>query len=209
MKKVLGILFMLFFVYFSIEWVVRGIHFFIFDSGSYVSFVRPILHWSKYLGVAFVLVVLLKKFVTLTEAGKVLSSTAFVVIVLVFLTASLWFNAVSEEKIVKQRVLSQDVYTWEDVEFVSTDLYRKRTTGPNSPNKFRPQKLVVKYNIHVEDGSVMNVWNDIDSIFELHQFVLEKGICVEYLYSGDDFESRYGSAFKESIEKARVIFGVD
>ena len=67
----------------------------------------------------------------------------------------------------------------------------------------------MKYNIHVEDGSVINVWNDIDSIFELHQFVLEKGIDVEYLYSGDDFESRYGSAFKESIEKARVIFGVD
>jgi len=208
-KKVLAILFMLFFVYFSIEWIVSGIQSFIFDSGSYLSFARPILHWVKHLGVAFVLVVLFEKFVNMTGAGQFLSSIALVVIVLVFLTASLWFNAVSEEKVVKQRIFSQDVYTWEDVEFVSTDLYRKRTTGSNSPNKFRPQQLVVTYNIHVEDGSVMNVWNDIDSIFELHQFVLEKGIDVEYLYNGDDFESRYGSAFKNSIEKARVVFGIN
>ena len=208
-KKVLVILFVLFFVRFSIEWVVRGAHFFIFDSGSYLSFVRPILHWVKYLGVAFVLVVLLKKYATLTEAGKIFSLISFVVIVLAFLTASLWFNAVNEETIVKQRVFSQDVYTWEDVEFVSTDIYRKNNTGSRRTNPSR--KLIVKYNIHVEDGSVINVWNNIDSIFELHQFVLDKGIDVEYLYDrdGDAFDSSYTSEFKRSMDKARDVFGVE
>lgn len=208
MKKMIVTLIMLIIIYFTTEWIVRGLHYIVFDSNTYLSFVSPILHWTKYLAVAFILIWLFKKYVPLAHAGKIMISIALILIPLMFVIASLWFNAVKEEKIVKHRIFSHTVNTWEEVEAVSTNIYRKRSTSMGAKNHLTPSKLIVNYNIHLVDGSVIDVWNDLESMYVLHQFVLANNIDVEYLSDVEHFDQKFASYFKDSLDKAHLVFGI-
>lgn len=209
MKKLLIILFSIFIIYFSTEWVVRGIHYIVFKSSAYISFVSPILHWTKYFAVAFLLVVLFKKYVTLAPAGQKIIPILLVLTSVMFLVSSLWFNAVNEEKIVKHRVFLHSVKTWEEVDYVSTEINHEEKVVVERTNNLGPLKVIPKYNIHFEDGSVLNLWNDLPSIYELHQFVLENNIEVEYLTESKNFDQNFAYYFKDSLDQAHYVFGVE
>lgn len=209
MKKIVVMLITLLIVYFSIEWIVRGIHFVVFKSNTYVSFVSPILHWAKYFAVAFILIWVFKKYVTLAPAGKLIIPILLILTSAMFFISSLWFQAVNEEEIVKHRVFLHTVKTWDEVNHVSTEIHHEEKVILDVPNNLKPSKVNVKYNIHFKDGTAVNVWNDLESMHELHQFVLENNIDVEYLTDTEHFDQNFAYYFKDSLEKAHIVFGVE
>ena len=208
-KKVLLILLTIFFVYLTTEWIVRGVHYIVFQSYNYLSFVSPNLHWTKYLAVAFLLIMLFKKHAQLAPLGKRIVPILLTLSVAIFLIASLWYNAVNEEKIVKHRVFLHNVKTWDDVDYVSTEVKHEEKVIVNNANNLAPMDVIAKYNIHFNDGSVINVWNDLSSMYELHQFVLENNFEVEYLTDSEYFDQNFTYYFKDSMQKAYSVFGVE
>lgn len=124
------------------------------------------------------------------------------------LVSSLWFNAVSEEKIVKFRVIYMTKYSWEEVDHISSEIYREDKIVTIGGSRSKPRKVIAKYNIHLMDGSTTNVWSDLSSMNTLHQFVIEKEIDVEYLTESEYFDQKFTNYFKEDLPIAHFVFGI-
>ncbi|WP_062108830.1 hypothetical protein [Bacillus niameyensis] len=208
-KKLSILLISLGVVYFATEWIIRGIYFCLIRSFKYITFASPMVHITKYFAVAIMLIILFIRYIPLAPAGKKLLPLFLVLSIAGFFITSLWFNAVNEEKIVKFRVVWGSSKSWDDVDYVSTNIYREDHIKPRRDNQLMPLKVIKKYNLHLKDGSSLNVWNNLDSVYELHQFVLEKDIRVEHKADAEYFDQNFASYFKKSLPKAHVIFGVE
>ncbi|RKQ28559.1 hypothetical protein [Oceanobacillus halophilus] len=198
-------------VYLATEWVIRGIHYVVFQSHTYISFVTPILHWTKYLAVAIILLFAFKKYVPLADAGKKIIPVLLILSVVMFVISSLWFHAVDEEKIVKHRVFLHNTAKWEEVDYVSTEIKHEEKVVVDNANNLKPLKVIANYRIHLNDGSVINVWNNLASMYKLHQHVLENKIEVQHLTELDPtyFDQNFAYYFEEDLDKAHEIFGVE
>lgn len=64
---------------------------------------------TKYFAIAIFSILLMKKHLTLTSAGKKIIPLLLVISVSMLFITSLWFNAADKDTIVRQRVLWHDV----------------------------------------------------------------------------------------------------
>ena len=99
-------------------------------------------------------------------------------------------------------------YSWDEVESVSTHVYRGDGRRAFSGVYSKPNKVIKEYNLHLTDGTVLNVWSDLDSMVVLHSFVLEQDLFVEHLTDAEYFDFRFKNYFNEDLEDAYFVFGV-
>ncbi|MFD2629507.1 hypothetical protein [Oceanobacillus kapialis] len=210
-KKLLSLAFLITIVYLFIERFILGLYYVCLQSHTYISFITPILHWTKYLAVVTILLVLFKKYVTLTTISKKVIPILLTLSIVLLVISSLWFSAVSKEEIVKHRVFLHSTAKWEDVEYVSTEIRHEEKVTIKTDSPFEPSKVSPEYNIHLYDGSVMNVWNNLSSMSELHQYVLEKNIEVKYLteQAPTEFDQNFTYYFEGNLNKAHEVFGIE
>ncbi|MBU9723530.1 MULTISPECIES: hypothetical protein [Bacillaceae] len=205
LRNILLLLFIVFILHVTTSWIIRGIHYTLFQSHQYVTYVIPMLHLTKYFAIAMLLLIILRKYAILTPAGNILTFTGLVISITMLVTTSLWSHGANQEQIMRHRIILHQTISWDEVEKVSTEIKQKSRHGT-----FRTTKVIGEYNLHLEDGSVINIWSDVSSIYDLHQFVTGKGIQVEYLTNNiQNFDQNYTYYFKNSLEKAHQIFGVE
>lgn len=193
------------------EPVLRGLYYLVLKGNGYLALATPLIHTTKYFAIALFLTFLFRRFSTLTSAGKKFVPVILILSVAGLLTTSLWFNAVDEEKIVRYRILVPIVKTWEEVDYVSSAIFMENPMSrPKQVNQLAPLKLYTKYHIHFNDGSKINVWNNLDAMYELHQMILENNVNVKYATKNlAYFDQNYSSHFKKALPKAHSVFGVE
>lgn len=207
-KKIISFLIKLLLIFIFTGWIVRGIHFVIFQSNKYISFVSPVIHLTKYFAIGIFIFIMVYRYFTLTKTGKIIIPTLVILSIVGLLVSSLWFNAINENKVTKFRVTYLQNYSWEEIDYVSTDIYREDRLRTRGGRRMKPRKVIAKYNIHLMDGSSINVWSDLSNVYTLHQFVTEKEIDVEYLTELEYFDQRFKNYFKEDLSMAHFVFGI-
>ena len=119
---------------------------------------------------------------------------------------SLWFQSVTEEKITKFRVVNLTTYSWDEVEYVETKIYSESRVGRSRRISHQPLTVHTEYNLHFTNGSVLNVWEDLDTVYELHQFVLAQGVEIANTDRElESFRQAFTSYFKDDLSKAEFI----
>ena len=166
------------------------------------------VHLTKYFATAAVLILVFKHYVTLASAGEKLIPIIFIISITGILITSLWFNAVNEEKLVKYRIVWTSVNTWGEVDSVTPKIYREDPMSrTNNVNQFKPLKTHTEYHIQFKNGTTINARENLSSVYQLHKFVVENNVNVNY----DNrklqfFEQNYTSYFKKGMPKAKFIF---
>lgn len=208
LKKLLLTFISLIIIYLTTEWIIRGIYSLFIRSDKYLTFTLPLIQLTKYFIMATVILLTVMRYMSLAPAGKKILPIFLVISVTGIIVSSLCFNAVSEEKLLKYRVIWRTVYTWDDVDYVKPKVYREDPMArPNRVNQYAPLKVYTKYYVHFKDGSVMNAWENIPSVYELHKFVLKNKIDVTYNEMEiESFEQKYTSYFKNEMPEAKFIF---
>lgn len=193
-------------VYLFTEWLIYGIISAIFQPDSYITFENSMIHLTKYFAVAILLALIGFRHIELTKAGKNFLSVILIGSILGLFVTPLWFNAADEENIVKFRVFFSTNYSWDEVDEVSTHIYRINSRSGSARSGQR--RVIEEYNLHFTDGTALNVWSDLNSIYNLHQLALEKELPVKHLTEVEQFEQRFANYFKENLAKAYLVFGI-
>ncbi|UOE94426.1 hypothetical protein [Alkalihalobacillus sp. LMS39] len=207
-RKLITLLISIIVILLFTSWVVRGIYFIIFQSHSYITFVSPMLYLTKYFVLAVVLLYLFIKYVTLTRAGKIIIPIWLVLSIIMVTTTSLWFHGANEDHIMKHRIIFHQVKSWDEVEYVSTEIRQKQKSINERRKASSRNKVIPIYKIHFTDNSTLNIWSDISSIYKIHRFVVDSGIEVKYLHDPTSFDQKYSYYFKGSLSQAHEIFGI-
>ncbi len=157
---------------------------------------------------ATVVIITVNHFLSLAPAGRKVLPILLVISVLGIIVTSLWFNVVSEEKLIKHRVIWRTIHTWEDVEYVEPKIYREDPMDrPERVNQLAPLKVYTKYNIHFKNGSVLNAWDQLPNVYTLHSLIVEKNVEAHYNEMQlESFEQKYMSYFKDKMPEATFIF---
>ena len=193
----------IFIIYFLFDFILRGIYYAFVRSDDHLTFHVPYIHLTKYFVIGFVIVLFLYRHLNLTDFGeKILPLFLILTIAGVFVTA-LWFQSVTEEKITKFRVVNSTTYSWDEVEYVEPKIYRQ---NPVYQSRRTRRTVYTEYNLHFTNGSVLNVWEDLDTVYELHQFVLAQGVEIaDTDRELESFRQAYTSYFKDDLSKAEFI----
>ena len=193
----------IFIIYFLFDFILRGIYYAFVRSDDHLTFHLPYIHLTKYFVIGFVIVLFLYRHLNLTDFGeKILPLFLILTIAGVFVTA-LWFQSVTEEKITKFRVVNSTTYSWDEVEYVEPKIYRQ---NPVYQSRRTRRTVYTEYNLHFTNGSVLNVWEDLDTVYELHQFVLAQGVEIaDTDRELESFRQAYTSYFKDDLSKAEFI----
>ena len=202
LKKLIKVLISLVILYNLTEWIIRGIYVVLIQSNKYITFGIPMIHLTKYFTVAIVLIYLFRRYSTLTAAGEKLMSLFLIISISGLLITSLWFNAVHEDKFIKYRIAWLSTHTWDEVDYVESKISSKLAVS-----QYTPPKVSEKYDIHFKDGSVINAWENVSSVYQLHKLVLTKNIDVTYNKKElESFEQNYSSYFRKEMPEATFIF---
>lgn len=201
--------------YFLTVPILKGIYLLVSSLNSDFTFSNPIVGFAKYLVVPFFLILFIQRNWNLTRFGKVLLRGGLVIIGAIFLAISVTYNSTDEETIVQQRAWKRDVNLWSEVTHIQTEAtvqnkreifgitYRERTkSGSTIPH------VVLEYRIFFRDGTSVNVWDDVSSLFRLHMFVKEQGIEVVHKEVKQEMADYMGYFIKGDEKKAREILGI-
>ena len=196
----------IFIIYFLFDFILRGIYYAFVRSDDHLTFHLPYIHLTNYFVIGFVIVLFLYRHLNLTDFGeKILPLFLNITIAGMFVTA-LWFQSVTEEAITKFRVVNSTTYSWDEVEYVETKIYRESRVGRSRRTSHQPLKVYTEYNLHLTNGSVLNVWEDLDTVYELHQFVLAQGVEIaDTDREIESFRQAFTSYFKDDLSKAEFI----
>ncbi|MDL4838928.1 hypothetical protein [Aquibacillus rhizosphaerae] len=205
MKKIAFIFILLFILFFTFVPIVKGLYMVVFQSQSYLTFSSELVSYTKYFGVGTILFILILIFWKLTSFGKKVLPILIVTLMFGFLFTSVYFNAADEEHIVQQRIWKRDVKTWDQVTYISTKAYLEDELEVR-----RKRYAVAKfeYRIFFNDGSSVNLWDDIPSLYKLHTFVLQKGVEIRHKSVDEDIKERASYHIDGDVAKAKEILGI-
>ncbi|MFD2656365.1 hypothetical protein [Gracilibacillus thailandensis] len=208
MKVIINIAILIIIEYFMIDWFIKGIYYFVFKSNQYLSFTSPMMHLSKYFIIGFTLIIFFRKYVTLTQVGKVFSLIVMVILFFSFISTTFWFNAAGEDRIVKHRFGWTNSISWEEVDYIATNIYHEQKVAIENESPFKHSKVKGEYMIHLNDGSHINVWSGISTAYDLHRYIVDQEIEVKYLTESENFDQNFAYYFDDQLEKAHFVFGV-
>ena len=197
----------IFIIYFLFDFILRGIYYAFVRSDDHLTFHLPYIHLTKYFVIGFVIVLFLYRHLNLTAFGKKILPLFLILTIAGMFVTPLWFQSVTEEKITKFRVVNPTTYSWDEVEYVETKIHREnRVARSRRTSRSRPLTVYTEYNLHFTNGSVLNVWEDLDTVYELHQFVLAQGVEIaDTDRELESFRQAYTSYFKDDLSKAEFI----
>ena len=193
-------------IYFLLDFILRGIYYAFVRSDNHLTFRVPYLHLTKYFVIGFVIVLFLYRTLNLTDFGKKILPLFLNITIAGMLVTALWFQSVTEENITKFRVVNPTTYSWDEVEYVEPKIYRKNQLVGSRRTSHQRRKVYTEYNLHFTNGLVLNVWEDLDTVYELHQFVLAQGVEIaDTDRELESFRQAYTSYFKDDLSKAEFI----
>ena len=196
--------------YILTEWVIRGLYWIVLRF-DYIIFQLPFVHITKYFVVGFIFFLFFKRYGQLTSAGEKIVPIFLIISAIGIVVTSLCFTLVTEKKLVNYRTVWWDVHEWNEVDHVKTEIIVKDPSDRmKKKSPFATSKTYEKYYLYFEDGSVINAWENVDAVYDLHKFVLGKQIDIMYTKEPEEFEVNYKQYFKADMSKARFIFlGMD
>lgn len=192
-------------VYLVVEPVIQGIYSVFFNAKDHFTFSNPILFVAKYLGALLVALFLIYKVWELTPFGKKFLIVAMLLLGVAMLCISANFNSTNEEQIVMQRIIKKDVKTWDEVKYISTEAILENKSKRRKGGKKLDPKL--EYRIHFQDGTSLNVWDDTDSLYRLHQFVIKNKIKLQHHPVDQDIQDHIELYIEGDKEKIKEILG--
>ena len=193
----------IFIIYFLFDFILRGIYYAFVRSDDHLTFHLPYIHLTKYFVIGFVIVLFLYRHLNLTDFGEKILPLFLILTIAGMFVTPLWFQSVTEEKITKFRVVNSTTYSWDEVEYVEPKIYRQ---NPVYQSRRTRRTVYTEYNLHFTNGSVLNVWEDLDTVYELHQFVLAQGVEIaDTDRELESFRQAYTSYFKDDLSKAEFI----
>lgn len=209
-KKVLKILLIVMILFVTSSWILKGIYFTVFQSSKDIIFVNPIIGHLKYYVLAACIFFIIKRYYTLTSWGKKIIPILIILSFAGILFVSLFFTAVDEEKVVKQRFFYRSTKTWDEVSYVSTDVHQEKLVMTKN-TMHKPRPYIIDYTIHFKDGGSVNAWKNIPAVYELHEFVTKNDIEVNHLMDDDYFYENVNHQYKDELDnkKLKFILGVD
>jgi hypothetical protein len=203
LKKLLLFIIGLIVLYLLVEPIARGIYHLIFGANSYFTFANPNVHLLKYFAIAIFVLVMIYVVFDITPAGKKVIPAFVLVLTLALLVTGVYFNATNEQQIVQQRLWKKDMKKWDEVKTVSTEATLEGKW--RKPGKSLDPKL--EYRIHFQDGSSVNVWDDISSLINLHKYIQEKGIPIEHKPVDQDIQDRPTLYIKGEAPQIKEVLG--
>ena len=196
----------IFIIRYLFDFMLRGIYYAFVRSDEHLTFRVPYLHLTKYFVIGFVIFLFLYRSLDLTDFGKKILPLFLILTIAGALVTALWFQSVTEETITKFRVINSTTYSWDEVEYVETKIYRDNQVYRSRRTSHQPVKTHTEYNLHFTNGSVLNVWEDLDTVYELHQFVLAQGVEIaDTDRELESFRQTFTSYFKDDLSKAEFI----
>ena len=196
----------IFIIRYLFDFILRGIYYAFVRSDDHLTFHVPYLHLTKYFVIGFIIVLFLYRSLNLTDFGEKILPLFLILTIAGMFVTPLWFQSVTEEKITKFRVVNPTTYSWDEVEYVEPKIYRKNSVARSRRTSHLPLKTYTEYNLHFTNGSVLNVWEDLDTVYELHQFVLAQGVEIaDTDRELESFRQAYTSYFKDDLSKAEFI----
>lgn len=177
MKKFIIILITCFLLFLLTNPITQFLSQLIFQSSSFITFHNPYIGMMKYTVLILVLSLLLFRYLHLTPLGKRLLPVIAILFALLSLGIFVHFNATDEKQIVQQQLWKKDIHSWNDVDYIETKAESKSTIKRIGSTN---DELKLAYTIHFTDGSSLNVWDDIPSLYNLHQKVEQMGIKVKH-----------------------------
>ena len=196
----------IFIIRYLFDFILRGIYYAFVRSDEHLTFRVPYLHLTKYFVIGFVIFLFLYRSLDLTDFGKKILPLFLNITIAGALVTALWFQSVTEETITKFRVVNSTTYSWDEVEYAEPKIYRESRVGRSRRTSHQPVKTHTEYNLHFTNGLVLNVWEDLDTVYELHQFVLAQGIEIaDTDRELESFRQAFTSYFKDDLSKAEFI----
>lgn len=195
-------------IYMTTEWIVYGLQTILFNPSQYITYVNPLISFTKLFAMGLFFSFLGFKYFELTRAGKIFFTFMLIISLCGLVYSSFSFQAANETKIVKFRVHSSLEYSWDEVDFISTHVYRENRKRSRGGTRSKTRKLIKKYNIHV-DENIINVYSDFDKTYELHQLTSNKNIKFKHKTESEYFDQRFKSHFKDNIDKSYSLFGIN
>ena len=193
----------IFIIRYLFDFMLRGIYYAFVRSDNHLTFRVPYLHLTKYFVIGFVIVLFLYRTLNLTDFGKKILPLFLILTIAGALVTALWFQSVTEETITKFRVINSTTYSWDEVEYVEPKIYRQ---NPVYQSRRTRRTVYTEYNLHFTNGLVLNVWEDLDTVYELHQFVLAQGVEIaDTDRELESFRQAFTSYFKDDLSKAEFI----
>ena len=210
LKKIKVLFILMILIYILTEWVIRGLYWNVLRF-DYIIFHLPFVHVTKYFFIAFIFFIFFKRYGQLTSAGEKIVPIFLIISAIGIVVTSLCFTLVTEKKLVNYRTVWWDVHEWNEVDYVKTEIIVKDPSDRmKKKSPFSTSKRYEKYYVYFEDGSVINAWENVDAVYQLHHLVLNKQIDVIYTREPEEFEVNYKLYFKKDMPKAKFIFlGMD
>lgn len=220
LKKIMYGLLSMFLVFIFTEPLIRIVY--LVAGWNQLTLTTPFISGTKFFALSIVVVILAGKYMKLTPIAERGKKPLLLLLSVGLLTTTVWFTTTNENSITVQKLLHHKSHTWDEVDYVKTGLITNRTitvfgkeieyrrtdgVGKNRRSRGRGKVIpLYEYRVFFKDGSSVNVWDNIDSLYKLHTFVKEKDIKVVH---GEVHlkENNLRSYIKGDVEKAKEILG--
>ncbi|GAB6450312.1 MULTISPECIES: hypothetical protein [Bacillus cereus group] len=159
-------------------------------NGAYSTFSQHnsyfvMIHEYSYLFKYFLLVVIFTFLIIrhgeLMGFGKIFVPLLFVAGIAGCVVVLCWYDAVSPDKIVQQRIWGKTEKSWDDIRVVITGgrIVHTNESGENE------ESVKLEYTMQFKDKTSINFWDKIDSVEKLNNYVKEKQINISHNFVDD------------------------
>lgn len=201
---IIGLLAVLF--YFPLNYLLEFLYKYFYSEADFL-FVNLIFEDTRKLLTYFILIITLILYLVEIEVQYVkYMKGIFITVCSALLFTSLSFTVVTDDVIMKNRLVPVGTYSWLDIDYIEPEIYRERSKGRKSRRSAR-YKLHTNYNIHMNNGSKNNAWKNVDSVYELHKYAKSKDVDIKGESRDiEDFKTNYRTDFKGEFDKVLYIF---
>lgn len=197
------------------EWVIYGLHLLVFDLGDEAIYISGARRFAKFFALAIFFSIVGFRVIQLTTFGRNFLRATLTVGVGGLLISSLWLYVADEDGIHILRVYKLEHYAWEDVEEIHTNVYRENNMAARGPARRKPRHVIEEYKLVFPNKVSVNLWTDIDSVFDLDRHLKNELSGVTYVHHTSNrfdkvrFDQAYTSYYEDALEKAYVVFGYE
>src|SRR5699024_866926 len=205
---IIGLLAVLF--YFLLNHLLEFLYKYFYSEADFL-FINLIFEDTRKLLTYFILIITLILYLVEIEVQYVkYMKGIFITVCSALLFTSLSFTVVTDDVIVKNRLVPVGTYNWSDVDYIEPEIYRERSKERKSRRSGTRYKLHTNYNIHMNNGSKNNAWKNVNSVYRIHKYAKSKEVDIKSESRNvEDFITNYKTDYKNEFDKVLYIFYED
>lgn len=209
-KKIISLFLVALFLYLVCTPILKGFYSIVQQINSYFTISTPYITNAKYIIFPLFILVFLYKKLELTHFGRIFLPVSISIFILFGVFTTFYYNTTDEDEIVSQHFLIRHTYRWEDVEHIKVYVQNYKKINFFGKEEKTYSKLwnhyipYYEYLIYFKDGRFVNAWDNLDSLYQLDQFVKKKQIPIEY----DVDENLHITENEKDMVKANTILGL-